>query len=187
MGVYMSLTGYPDQEVLNIVDVITEEDVYVLVKVFGIPVSYIILDMESPIPEKHGKVLLYGSREPNSFRRILLWKKEVVKDGWESKYVLSAVIDPEDKNHLLGLSTVDRMEQLHKPRNLIEAETMLIFDPMQIKMVKAGYKHGKEVYREEDEMSYTPESKYLVQRLAGWVKNHKEFQRWLQALTVGVK
>jgi hypothetical protein len=187
MGVYMSLTGYPDPEVLNVVDTIKEEDVYVLVKVFGIPVHYIILDSESPIPRKHGKVLLYGSREPSSFRRILLWKKEIVKDGWESKYVLSAVIDPEDKNHLLGLSTVDRMEQLHRPRNVLEVETMLIFDPMQIKVVKAGYKYGEEVYREEDEMSYAPESKYLVQRLAGWVKQHKEYQRWLEALTTGVK
>jgi hypothetical protein len=182
MEIYMS-SGYPDPEVLNIIDTITEEDVYVLVKVFGIPVSYIILDSESPIPEKYGRLLLYGSREPSSFRRILLWKKEIVKDGWESKYMLNAVIDPEDKNHLLGLSTIDRIEQLHKPRNLIEAETMLIFDPMQIKMVKTGYRGAEEVYREEDEMSYTPESKYLVQRLVKWVKQHPEYQRWLQALT----
>ena len=182
----MSFTGYPDPEVLNVIDAITEEDVYVLVRTFGIPVSYIILDMESPIPEKYGRVLLYGNRELGSFRRILLWKKEIVKDGWETKYMLNAVIDPEDKNHLLGLSTVDRMEQLHRPRNILEVETMLIFDQMQIKMIKVGYKHGEEIYKEEEEISYIPESKYLVQKLAGWVKNHKEFQRWLQALVSGV-
>jgi len=182
----MGLSGYPDNEVLNIIDRLSEEDVYVLVKTFGIPVSYIILDTESPIPEKYGRILLYGNREPSSFRRILLWKKEITKDGWETKYMLNAVIDPEDKNHLLGLSTVDRMEQLHRPRNILEVETMLIFDPMQIKMVKTGYKHGEEVYREEYEMSYVPESKYLVQKLAGWVKQHPEYQKWLQALVSGV-
>jgi len=176
-------SGYPDPEVLNIIDVITEEDVYVLVKVFGIPVSYVILDMESPIQEKYGRVLLYGNRELGSFGRVLLWKKEIMRDGWETKYILNAVIDPEDRNHLLGLSAIDRFEQLHRPRNMTEVETMLIFDPMQIKMIKAGYKHGEEVYREEDEMGYEPENKYLVQRLVKWVKQHPEFQRWLQALT----
>ena len=178
----MSL-GYPDPEVLNIMDAIAEEDVYVLVKVFGIPVSYIILDRESPIQEKYGRVLLYGSRELGSFRRILLWKKEIIKDGWETKYMLSAVIDPENRNCLLGLSAIDRFEQLHRPRNMIEAETMLIFNPMQIKAIKTGYKHGEEVYREENEWSYTPESKYLVQRLTKWVKQHPKYQKWLQALT----
>jgi len=182
----MGLTGYPDNEVLDIIDKLTEEDIYVLVKTFGIPIHYIILDFESPIPEKHGKILLYGNREPSSFRRILLWKKEIAKDGWETKYILTAVIDPEDKNHLVGLSTIDRMEQLHKPRNLIEVETMLIFEPMNIKSVKVGYNHGEEVYREEYEWSYTPESKYLVRKLAGWTKQHPEYQRWLHALTTGV-
>jgi len=176
-------SGYPDPEVLNIIDTITEEDVYVLVKVFGVPVSYIILDRESPIQEKYGRVLLYGNRELGSFRRILLWKKEIVRDGWETKYMLSAVTDPENGNHLLGLSAIDRFEQLHRPRNMTEVETMLIFDPMQMMVIKTGYKHGEEVYREEDEWSYTPESKYLVQRLAKWVKQHPEYQRWLQALT----
>jgi hypothetical protein len=178
----MGLTGYPDPEVLNIVDKLSEEDVYVLVKVFGLPVYYIIIDRESPIPEKYGKVLLYGYKEPSSLRRILLWRKEIVKDGWRSEYMLVAVIDPEDKNHLLGLSTIDRMEQIHNLRSRIEAETMLIFDPMTLKSVKVGYKDGSEVYREEYEWSYTPESKYLVLKLAGWVKNHPEYRRWLQAL-----
>jgi hypothetical protein len=69
---------------------------------------------------------------------------------------------------------------------MIEVETMLIFDPMQIKIVKVGYKNGEEMYREEYEMSYAPESKYLVQKLAGWVKQHPEYQKWLQALAVGI-
>jgi len=114
MEVYMS-SGYPDAEVLNVIDVIAEKDVYILTKVFGIPVSYIILDTESPIPEKYGRALLYGNRELGSFRRILLWRKEIVKDGWESKYTLNAVIDPESENHLLGLSAIDRMEQYINP------------------------------------------------------------------------
>jgi hypothetical protein len=182
----MSLTGYPDNEILNIIDKLSEEDVYVLVRTFGIPVYYVILDMESPIPEKHGRILLYGNKESNNFRHVLLWKKEITKDGWETKYMLTAVIDPENKNHLLGLSTIDRMEQLHKPKNLIEVEVMLVFDPMPFKSIKVGYKHGNEVYREEYEWSYVPESKYLTQKLAGWVKTHPEYQKWLQALTTGV-
>jgi hypothetical protein len=49
VGMHMSFSGYPDNEVLNVIDKLTDEDVYVLTRTFGIPVDYTIIDYESPM------------------------------------------------------------------------------------------------------------------------------------------
>jgi len=166
---------------------ITERDAYVIVRMYGVVVSYMIIDETSSIPESYGKLLIDEKRDINSFRRILLWKKEFVKDGWETKHVLSAVIDPENDNKLVGLSVIDRYEYLHRPRKITEAETVLFFDMFPCVMVRTGYRGAEKVYEDVTKCVYAPISVFIVEDLEKWVREHKEFQRWVQALTTGVK
>jgi len=165
---------------------ISEKDVYIIVRMYGVVASYMIIDETSPIPESHGKLLINENREISSFRRILLWKKEFVKDGWETKYILSAVIDPENNNELVGLSVIDRYEYLHKPRKLTEAETVLFFEMFPCTMIRKGFRGAEKVYEDVTKCVYEPISPLIVEDLEKWTKNHQEFQRWIQALATGV-
>jgi hypothetical protein len=183
MGVEMGLDILPKPATRKL----TERDVYVIVRVYGVVAEYKILDDENVIPESYGKLLIDEKRDINSFRRVLLWKREFVKDGWETKYVLSAVTDPENDYKLVGLSVIDRYEYLHKPKKLTETETVLFFEVFPCKFVRTGYRGAEKVYEDATSCVYEPISVFIVEDLEKWTKNHPEFQRWLQALTVGVK
>jgi hypothetical protein len=183
VGVKMGVNIYPEKVVRKL----SERDVYVIVRMYGVVASYMIIDEENVIPEVYGKLLIDEKREVSSFRRILLWKKEFVKDEWETKYVLSAVIDPEKNNELVGLSVIDRYEYLHKPRKITEAETVLFFEMFPCVMIRSGYRGAEKVYEDVTKCVYEPISVFIVEDLENWVKNHPEFQRWMQALAVGVK
>jgi len=179
MGVKMGISIYPE----NVIRRMSEKDVYVIVRMYGIVASYMIIDEENIIPESYGRLLIDEKRDINSFRRILLWKKEYVKDGWETKYVLSAVTDPENSNELVGLSVIDRYEYLHKPRKITEAETVLFFEMFPCVMIRSGYRGGEKIYEDVTKCVYTPISVFIVEDLEKWAKSNPEFQRWLQALT----
>jgi hypothetical protein len=187
VGVKMGVSIYPDRSILKVTRRMSEGDVYVIVRMYGVVAEYKIIDEENVIPESYGKLLIDEKRDINSFRRILLWKKEIVKDGWKTIYILSAVIDPENSNKLVGLSVIDRYEYLHKPRKITEAETVLFFEMFPCVMVRTGYRGAEKVYEDVTKCVYEPISPFIVEDLENWVKNHPEFQRWMQALTVGVK
>jgi hypothetical protein len=182
-GVEMGLDILPKPTIRKL----TERDVYVIVRMYGVVADYKIIDEDNVIPESYGKLLVDEKRDINSFRRILLWKKEIVKDGWETVYMLSAVIDPENSNELVGLSTIDRHKYLHKSRKLTETETVLFFEMFPCVMVRTGYRGAEKVYEDVTKCVYEPISVFIVEDLEKWTKNHPEFQRWIQALTVGVK
>jgi hypothetical protein len=178
----MGISIYPEKVTRRM----SERDVYVIVRMYGVVAEYKIIDEDNVIPESYGKLLINENRDINSFRRILLWKKEFVKDGWETKYVLSAVIDPENSNKLVGLSTIDRYEYLHKPRKLTETETVLFFEMFPCVTIRTGYRGAEKVYEDVSNCVYEPISVFIVEDLEEWVKNHPEFKRWVQALTIGV-
>jgi len=180
-------SGYPDSEVLKVVRRLSKRDVYVIVRMYGVVVFYMVIDEEGVVPESYGKLLIDEKRDISSFRRVLLWRKEFVKGGWKTVYVLSAVIDPENSNELVGLSVIDRYEYLHKPRKITEAETVLFFEPFPCVMIRSGYKGAEKVYEDVTNCVYEPVSALIVKDLEEWVKNNPEFQRWMQALTIGVK
>jgi hypothetical protein len=182
----MGINVYPDRSILKVTRRMSERDVYVIVRMYGVVASYMIIDETSPILESYGKLLIDEKREISSFGRILLWKKEIVKDGWESKYVLSAVIDPENNNELVGLSTIDRHEHLHRPKKITETETVLFFKMFPCTMIRTGYRLAQKVYEDVTKCVYEPISPFIVEDLEKWTKNHPEFKRWVQALTTGV-
>jgi hypothetical protein len=76
---------------------------------------------------------------------------------------------------------------LHKPRKLTETETVLFFEMFPCKFVRTGYRGAEKVYEDAISCVYEPISVFIVEDLEKWVREHKEFQRWMQALTTGVK
>ena len=178
----MGISIYPDKVVRKL----SERDVYAIVRTYGVVAEYRIIDEEHVIPESYGKLLIDEKRDINSFRRILLWKKEIVKDGWKTIYILSAVIDPENSTKLVGLSVIDRYEYLHKPRKITEAETVLFFKMFPCVTIRTGYRLAQKVYEDVTKCVYEPISSFIVEDLEKWTKNHPEFKRWVQALTTSV-
>jgi len=181
MGVCMGFTGYPDPEIIERIDKLSEPDVAVFVRTLGLPVSYRVVDEEASVPEKIGVVFIEDGRDVSSFRRILLWKKELIRNGWEITHTLSAVIDL-DANKLIGLSLIDKYKHLHKPRKLVEIEIMYFFNMLKYKAIRAGFKNGEKMYEEEWNWVYEPESVWLVERLEQWTKNHPEYKKWMSIL-----
>jgi len=177
----MSYPIYPDPEIERKIDRLSEKDVCILVRVFGLPVSYRIVDEKASVPEKTGVVFIENGKDVNSFRRILLWKKELVRRGWEATYTLSAIVDP-DTNELIGLSLIEKQKHLHKPRKLVEVELMYFFDMVKYKVVRAGFKDDKKLYEDVWEWLYEPESVWLTEKLREWTKNHPEYKKWMSII-----